>query len=583
MRTARRWTSPLLAAAVASLCACSRDDGVAERGLAVVADRAELRDYAAGKAFAVAIGVDDYEHAPRLDYAAADARAVGSELERHGYDVTTLLNEEATLEAIRGAIGDELPRKVSREDRVVIFFAGHGQTRKFEGGGEVGFLIPVAGSFERLRQTAIDMGEIKSLADELPAKHVLFLIDACYGGIAGLRGRSAAPKVDGAYLRSITRDRGRQLITAGGADEEAHESAEWGHSAFTHVLLKGLRDGLADLNTDGIVPASELHQYLERNVFEAVRQAQSGSADAGFKEQRPQYWQLAADRGELVFFVDPNAPPSPDPDPSAAPPEASGVAETAAPADTPQAGADENGEVAALSAEVARLEQEQAAASRLLDELHQQAEGALRQVRTDGAPARSEPPLPPKDWSCTGNQVVVNGVRLSNRELAQLVLMAGGQPVEPGCYWYDKRSGMWGWEGQPSAGDLPPDLDLGGALRADASAGDSGVLMNGRELTTLEVQRFGAIGGPRRPGRYWMNARGVGGPEGRSASFNLAAGIMNAAQAAAQAAVEAAEPQVEGAAPNDTLYQSGDTHGGVQGDCVYMSGSDFSYVGEGCE
>jgi hypothetical protein len=39
----------------------------------------------------------------------------------------------------------------------------------------------------------------------------------------------------------------------------------------------------------------------------------------------------------------------------------------------------------------------------------------------------------------------------------------------------------------PIAGQMMPGLRLGGALRANASRGDSGVFINGRELTKREV------------------------------------------------------------------------------------------------
>jgi hypothetical protein len=189
----------------------------------------------------------------------------------------------------------------------------------------------------------------------------------------------------------------------------------------------------------------------------------------------------------------------------------------------------------------------------------------------------TRPSLPPKNWTCGGNKVVVNGEKISNMQLVQLTLLAGGNTIAPGCYWYDAATGMWGWEGQPSAGDMPVGLEIGGPLRADASAGDTLVFVNGRELSRLEAQRFGSFGGPSRPGRYWMNAQGVGGRENESASFNIAAGV-----AAAQAGAASSGQNDSGSGNADSLYQSGDSHGGVQGDCVYMSGSDYSYIGDGC-
>jgi hypothetical protein len=77
-------------------------------------------------------------------------------------------------------------------------------------------------------------------------------------------------------------------------------------------------------------------------------------------------------------------------------------------------------------------------------------------------------------------------------------------------------------EGGPAAGQILPGLSLGGPLQADASRGDTGVFLNGRELHAMDVavlQRCVAVA----PGRYWLAANGVGGYEHAPPSFNLTA------------------------------------------------------------
>ena len=39
-----------------------------------------------------------------------------------------------------------------------------------------------------------------------------------------------------------------------------------GHSVFTHNLITGLSQGTADMNGDGIIPASELYSYLAPRI-----------------------------------------------------------------------------------------------------------------------------------------------------------------------------------------------------------------------------------------------------------------------------------------------------------------------------
>jgi hypothetical protein len=116
--------------------------------------------------------------------------------------------------------------------------------------------------------------------------------------------------------------------------------------------------------------------------------------------------------------------------------------------------------------------------------------------------------------------VVVNAQRVDAPTLQRLERMYG-VPIQPGRYWYDKVSGVWGLEGGPGAGQIHPGLALGGALRADASKGDTRVFVNGRELHRLDVvalQRCTKV----IPGRYWVWVNGIGGYEGGPPAFNLA-------------------------------------------------------------
>jgi len=245
------------------------------------------------KAWAVVVGINAYRHVPHLSYAVADAKSMAKLLEQQNFSVVSFFDAQATRQAILSELGDRLPTMVGESDRVVVFFAGHGETRQFGRASTMGYLLPVESQQTALSATAIDMGVIRTLAQALPAQQVLFLIDVCYGGIAGQRFRSLSPMTT-QYLKVITREKGRQLIAAGGADQQAIESPEWGHSAFTYFLLKGLGNGLADLNDDGIIPASELYSYLDQRVYAAARLIGH--------TQRPELWRLSADQGEFVFF-----------------------------------------------------------------------------------------------------------------------------------------------------------------------------------------------------------------------------------------------------------------------------------------
>lgn len=117
-------------------------------------------------------------------------------------------------------------------------------------------------------------------------------------------------------------------------------------------------------------------------------------------------------------------------------------------------------------------------------------------------------------------QVIVNDERLSDGILAGLEREYGLR-IGDGRYWYDSACGAWGRPGEPAAGFVLAGLNLGGLLRADASNGDTGVFINGRQLHTADVMRLQQLVGQVWPGRWWLDALGNFGMEGSPVVGNL--------------------------------------------------------------
>ena len=166
--------------------------------------------------------------------------------------------------------------------------------------------------------------------------------------------------------------------------------------------------------------------------------------------------------------------------------------------------------------------------------------------------------------TCPTGIIVVNGARLWVKELAALYTALGGQLPQAGCYWYDRLSGAWGVDGGPTQGQIATNLVIGGPLRADASAGNSGVYVNGRELSTIELARFYQNRIPLEVGRYWMDSIGAVGREGEYASWSLA------------------DPETASSQPDEIHSLSGGGSGIIQGDCAIVSGPGYSAMSSGC-
>ena len=168
------------------------------------------------------------------------------------YNVRYLIDESATQSNINKELSN-LVKLAGENDRVVFYFAGHGETEELGlEEGDIGFLIPVDGDPDNLFFSAIDMDQIKRNAKYSKAKHMLFLVDACYGGLAALNTRALSLNTSPNYLDKIVHENARQIITAGGKNEKVLEKDDWEHSAFTKNLLTGLKDKKADQNEDRI-------------------------------------------------------------------------------------------------------------------------------------------------------------------------------------------------------------------------------------------------------------------------------------------------------------------------------------------
>ena len=225
-----------------------------------------------GKSWAVVIGINRYERWPGLEYAVNDATSVKTHLKKLGFDeIISLMDHEATKHNITQLLGDTLPRQVHKDDRVLIFFAGHGQTEDI-GERQYGYIIPVDGDIQNYYSSAISMSQVREFSRRIPAKHIYYVIDACYSGLGLIRsGPRFSPSMEG-YLKKVTALPAVQMVTAGGKGEQVLEVE--GHGLFTEYFLKGI-EGQADADDDGVVTASELGAYLRPSVSKASEQKQT--------------------------------------------------------------------------------------------------------------------------------------------------------------------------------------------------------------------------------------------------------------------------------------------------------------------
>src|SRR5689334_5563418 len=135
-------------------------------------------------------------------------------------------------------------------------------------------------------------------------------------------------------------------------------------------------------------------------------------------------------------------------------------------------------------------------------------------------PAQTLPPAPVR-------RITFNARVATARDLAAIdpLEQRWGGRLPSGDYWYDNDSGAAGRWGGPTLGILPPGLQLGGPMPANASGGGdgsvTGVFINGRELHPQDVQKLEALVGTVYQGRWFVDASGNFGIEGGLVLGNL--------------------------------------------------------------
>jgi uncharacterized caspase-like protein len=222
----------------------------------------------------LAIGINAYPGASKLDYAVADAEAMarllqgqeGRGLYRQVH-VRLLTDEHARRQDIVQGLR-WLHDRVRPTDVALVFYAGHG-ARDFRGRF---YLLPSDVDPRSLTRQGVSEDELKEALAEVPGK-VLLLLDACQAGkvgeldLVGTHKRGLGSATDDLLRLLSAEENGVVVMCAAQGRQESGESAELGHGYFTLALLEGLA-GKADYNKDGLVTLTELDNYVAERVLE---------------------------------------------------------------------------------------------------------------------------------------------------------------------------------------------------------------------------------------------------------------------------------------------------------------------------
>jgi len=234
------------------------------------------------RSYALVIGIAKYKNLPdaaQLAYPNRDAEDVYTTLisaeggQFPAENVHKLIDEKATITNIRHELEVWLPSVTKDEDRVLIYFAGHG----FVSRGQA-YLASNDVDLHDIANTAYPMTQLgEDIGGKIKGKWKVLITDSCHSG-------AITPETDRAQVNQTLLDLQKSLfsLTASRDREQSFESENWGggHGIFTYYVVKGL-EGEADTNGDGVVSADELAEYVHTNVRLATQAQQNPTSERG--------------------------------------------------------------------------------------------------------------------------------------------------------------------------------------------------------------------------------------------------------------------------------------------------------------
>ena len=224
----------------------------------------------APKSWAVVIGINKYPKLPggqQLMFADKDATAFAEAIKKTcGDNVRTFINQEATLAAIKEAVGNWLARSTIEGDTVYIFFSGHGIVESEYGES---YLLAYDSDANLPYSSALSLRELShAISSRVSAHQVLIIADAVRRDFfePDSGGATTSTTFSRAFNQLAETRPGVAALLANGAGEYSREGQRWNaHSVFTKYLLDAFA-GDADANRDGAITADELYNFVAPRV-----------------------------------------------------------------------------------------------------------------------------------------------------------------------------------------------------------------------------------------------------------------------------------------------------------------------------
>jgi hypothetical protein len=238
----------------------------------------EEYDVAKAKNFLFVVGINDYEHWPKLNNAVKDATDITSTLmSQYAFDfsnVILLKNEQATRSNIYKSLRS-LIEQITPQDNLVIYYSGHGH---FDELLNEGYWVPVDAK-TKSSGDYLSNSDLLKIIGTINSQHTFLVADACFSG-------SLFSDSKRGYTDNVEKFKSRWGLASGRLEVVSDGSLNE-NSPFTATVIEFLKN-----NQKEKFAVSELIQYVKVKVAEKADQTPLGNPLKGAGDEG----------GEFVFY-----------------------------------------------------------------------------------------------------------------------------------------------------------------------------------------------------------------------------------------------------------------------------------------
>ena len=229
-----------------------------------------VKGYEKKEDFALLFGISNYREKiiPEVKYASRDAEVMAKYLEHLAgiprSNIMILTNDKVTKSDLEAYMEDWLPRRVTKNSRVFVYYAGHGAP---DPQGRDAYIVPYDGNPD-FPSKLYPLSRMYDTLNKLPNREIVVMLDSCFSGAKGrsVASEGARPLVMSMESPSLTVGK-VTVVAASTGSQISSDYDKVRHGLFTYYLLRGIR-GDADVEKHGVVNLGALYHYVRTKVSE---------------------------------------------------------------------------------------------------------------------------------------------------------------------------------------------------------------------------------------------------------------------------------------------------------------------------